>query len=134
MEQKELSSTTPHSVFDTPHSGLRAGTPSNQEMPHQVRHEDKTVRHEDLNPESAEGLNLETSQTSQTPQTLTASDLPPAIRAFWDSAPAPFKVPAILTAIDCYCALATRLRFKYTYDLDPHALLLQVLVVAEVCE
>ena len=48
--------------------------------------------------------------------------------------PSPFKVPAILTAIDCYCALATRLRFKYTYDLDPHALLLQVLVVAEVCE
>ena len=62
---------------------------------------------------------------------LTAADLPPAVRAFWDSAPAPFKVPAILTAIDCYCALATRLRFKYTYDLDPHALLLQVLVVAE---
>ena len=62
---------------------------------------------------------------------LTAADLPPAVRAFWDSAPTPFKVPAILTAIDCYCALATRLRFKYTYDLDPHALLLQVLVVAE---
>ncbi len=65
------------------------------------------------------------------PSTLTAADLPPAIRAYWDSAPAAFKVPAILTAIDCYCALATRLRFKYTYDLDPHALLLQVLVVAE---
>lgn len=65
------------------------------------------------------------------PAALSASDLPPAVRAFWDSAPAPFKVPAILTAIDCYCALATRLRFKYTYDLDPHALLLQVLVVAE---
>ena len=65
------------------------------------------------------------------PGSLQAADLPPAVRAFWDSAPAPFKVPAILTAIDCYCALATRLRFKYTYDLDPHALLLQVLVVAE---
>ena len=63
--------------------------------------------------------------------TLTAADLPPAVRAYWDSAPAPFKVPAILTAIDCYCALATRLRFRYTYDLDLHALLLQVLVVAE---
>ena len=77
---------------------------------------------------------IQTSQTSEAPQTsgaLSASDLPPAVRAFWDSAPAPFKVPAILTAIDCYCALATRLRFKYTYDLDPHALLLQVLVVAE---
>ncbi len=72
-------------------------------------------------------MNPDTSKSSG----LTAADLPPAIRAFWDSAPAPFKVPAILTAIDCYCALATRLRFKYTYDLDPHALLLQVLVVAE---
>ena len=63
--------------------------------------------------------------------TLTSADFPPAVRAYWDSAPAQFKVPAILTAIDCYCALATRLRFKYTYDLDLHALLLQVLVVAE---
>ena len=65
------------------------------------------------------------------PLTLQASDLPPAVRAFWESAPSAFKVPAILTAIDCYCALGTRLRFRYTYDLDPHALLLQVLVVAE---
>ena len=72
-------------------------------------------------------LNLEPGRSGG----ITAADLPPAVRAFWDSAPAPFKVPAILTAIDCYCALATRLRFKYTYDLDPHALLLQVLVVAE---
>ncbi|MDD6129199.1 MAG: hypothetical protein PUB62_01065 [Prevotellaceae bacterium] len=63
--------------------------------------------------------------------TLNSADFPPAVRAYWDSAPAQFKVPAILTAIDCYCALATRLRFKYTYDLDLHALLLQVLVVAE---
>ena len=63
--------------------------------------------------------------------TLVSNDLPPAVRAFWDSAPSSFRVPAILTAIDCYCALGTRLRFKYTYDLDPHALLLQVIVVAE---
>lgn len=75
-------------------------------------------------------MNLEPANPGS-PAALTAADLPPAVRAFWDSAPAPFKVPAILTAIDCYCALATRLRFKYTYDLDPHALLLQVLVVAE---
>ena len=67
----------------------------------------------------------------QTTPTLNASDLPPAVRAYWDSAPAAFKVPAILTAIDCYCALGTRLRFRYTYDIDLHALLLQVLVVAE---
>ena len=67
----------------------------------------------------------------QTIPTLNASDLPPAVRAYWDSAPTAFKVPAILTAIDCYCALGTRLRFRYTYDIDLHALLLQVLVVAE---
>lgn len=81
-----------------------------------------------LNLEPSSDLNPETCNLKLA---LTATDLPPAVRAFWDSAPAPFKVPAILTAIDCYCALATRLRFKYTYDLDPHALLLQVLVVAE---
>ena len=87
--------------------------------------------------EQLESLNTQSQEEDLNPETcnlklaLTAADLPPAVRAFWDSAPAPFKVPAILTAIDCYCALATRLRFKYTYDLDPHALLLQVLVVAE---
>ena len=79
--------------------------------------------------EELETLNMEPETGGKS--ALQGSDLPPAVRAFWDSAPAPFKVPAILTAIDCYCALATRLRFKYTYDLDPHALLLQVLVVAE---
>ena len=79
--------------------------------------------------EQLESLNIDPESSKSA--ALTAADLPPAVRAFWDSAPAPFKVPAILTAIDCYCALATRLRFKYTYDLDPHALLLQVLVVAE---
>lgn len=63
---------------------------------------------------------------------LTASDLPPAVRVFWETAPQAFKVPAILTAIDCYCALGTRLRAMYVYDpLHPHALLLQVLVLGE---
>ncbi len=81
--------------------------------------------------DESEGTEDLPSTLNPQPSSINASDLPPAIRAFWDSAPAPFKVPAILTAIDCYCALATRLRFKYTYDLDPHALLLQVLVVAE---
>ena len=64
--------------------------------------------------------------------TLTASDLPPAVRVFWDTAPEQFKVPAILTAIDCYCALGTRLRAMYVYDpLEPHALLIQLLVLGE---
>lgn len=63
---------------------------------------------------------------------LHASDLPPAVRVFWDTAPDQFKVPAILTAIDCYCALATRLRAMYVYDpLEPHALLIQLLVLGE---
>ena len=116
MEEKMLS---------TPHSGLDPESPKQKEMPHRPSTGSGTMRHEaTLNLEPLEPLNLK-------PGSLTAADLPPAVRAYWDSAPAAFKVPAILTAIDCYCALATRLRFKYTYDLDPHALLLQVLVVAE---
>lgn len=72
-------------------------------------------------------------QTKQKPQPiLTAADLPPAVRVFWDTAPEQFKVPAILTAIDCYCALGTRLRAMYVYDpLEPHALLIQLLVLGE---
>ncbi|MCQ2223948.1 MAG: DUF3987 domain-containing protein [Bacteroidaceae bacterium] len=62
---------------------------------------------------------------------LMAADLPPAVRVFWDSAPENFRIPAILTAIDCYCALGTRLRAMYVYDLEPHALLLQVIVIGE---
>ena len=69
---------------------------------------------------------------SKTPPTLSAADLPPAVRVFWDTAPDQFKVPAILTAIDCYSALATRLRAMYVYDpLEPHALLIQLLVLGE---
>lgn len=63
--------------------------------------------------------------------TLMASDLPPAVRVFWETAPEAFRIPAILTAIDCYCALATRVRAKYVYDIEPHALLIQLLVLGE---
>ena len=115
MEKEMLSNTAPHSGLEP----LIPGSTRNlQEMPHQVRHEAKNL-------EPLEPLNLkpETAVRPMKPETLTAADLPPAVRAYWDSAPTPFKVPAILTAIDCYCALATRLRFKYTYDLG-----------AEVCE
>ena len=63
--------------------------------------------------------------------TLSASDLPPAVRVFWETAPEAFRIPAILTAIDCYCALATRVRAKYVYDIEPHALLIQLLVLGE---
>ena len=62
---------------------------------------------------------------------FSAADLPPAVRVFWDTAPDHFKVAAILVALDCYCALGTRLRAKYVYDLDPHALLIQLLVLGE---
>lgn len=63
---------------------------------------------------------------------LSAADLPPAVRVFWNTAPDQFKVPAILTAIDCYCALATRLRAMYVYDpLEAHAMLIQLLVLGE---
>ena len=62
---------------------------------------------------------------------IQASDLPPALRVFWNTAPNHFKVASILSAITCYCALGTRLRAKYVYDLEPHALLLQVLILGE---
>ena len=66
------------------------------------------------------------------PPAISAADLPPAVRVFWNTAPEQFKVSAILTAIDCYCALGTRLRAMYVYDpLEPHALLLQLLVLGE---
>ena len=66
------------------------------------------------------------------PPAISAADLPPAVRVFWNTAPDQFKVPAILTAIDCYCALGTRLRAMYVYDpLEPHALLIQLLVLGE---
>lgn len=66
------------------------------------------------------------------PLTLTAMDLPPAVRVFWETAPEQLKIPAMLTAIDCYCALGTRLRAMYVYDpQEAHALLLQLLVLGE---
>lgn len=62
---------------------------------------------------------------------ITAADLPPALRVFWDTAPDQFKVASILSALACYCALGTRLRAKYVYDLEPHALLLQIIILGE---
>lgn len=64
--------------------------------------------------------------------TLRSADLPPAVRVFWDTAPEPFRIASMLTAINCLCALGTRLRAMYVYDpLEPHALLLQLLVLGE---
>ena len=62
---------------------------------------------------------------------ITAADLPPALRVFWDTAPDNLKVASILSALACYCVLGTRLRAKYVYDLDPHALLLQIIILGE---
>ena len=63
--------------------------------------------------------------------TLLATDLPRAVRVFCETAPEPFRIPAILTAIVCYCALATRVRAKYVYDIELHALLVQLIVLGE---
>ena len=63
--------------------------------------------------------------------TLMASDLPPAVRVFWETAPEAFRIPAILASIACYCALGTRLRAKYVYDIELHALLVQLIVIGE---
>lgn len=64
-------------------------------------------------------------------QMLQASDLPPAVRVFWDTAPEAFRIPAMLASITCYCALATRVRAKYVYDIELHALLVQLIVIGE---
>lgn len=58
-------------------------------------------------------------------------DLPPCIRPFVSSAPSDFKLAVLLSVLCCYCALATRLRVKYPYDIDLHALLVQVLICGE---
>ncbi len=60
---------------------------------------------------------------------IESADLPLAVRAYFDTAPDNFKIPSVLTALCCYCALGTRLRVKYKYDTDLHALLLQIVVV-----
>ena len=62
---------------------------------------------------------------------LQASDLPPAVRVFWETAPEAFRIPAMLASITCYCALATRVRAKYVYDIELHALLVQLIVIGE---
>ncbi len=61
--------------------------------------------------------------------TLLSRDLPPVLRIYYEIAPESFRIPTILTAITCLCALGTRLRVKYVYDTELHALLLQVVVV-----
>lgn len=60
---------------------------------------------------------------------LMAADLPPVLRVYYELAPESFRIPAILTAITCFCALGTRLRVRYLYDNELHALLLQVIIV-----
>ena len=63
--------------------------------------------------------------------TLLPNDFPKPVRVFWDTAPDQFRIPSILTAIACYCALATRVRAKYVYDIELHALLIQLIVLGE---
>lgn len=58
-------------------------------------------------------------------------ELPPAVQPLVDAAPDDFKLAVLLAALCCYCALGTRLRVKYPYDIDLHALLLQILIVGE---
>lgn len=65
------------------------------------------------------------------PPSINYKDLPRAVRIFVDAAPEEFKMAVLLTVLCCYCALATRLRFKYPFDIELHALLVQVLIVGE---
>ena len=75
--------------------------------------------------------NINSSNRPKVQPSIGAADLPPALRVFWDTAPDNFKVASILSALACYCVLGTRLRAKYVYDLDPHALLLQIIILGE---
>ena len=65
------------------------------------------------------------------PAIFNYKELPASVRPFVDTAPDDFKLAVLLSVLCCYCALATRLRVKYPYDIDLHALLLQVLIVGE---
>ena len=65
------------------------------------------------------------------PPSIGNMELPECVALFVDSAPDDFKLAVLLSVLCCYCTLGTRLRVKYVYDLDLHALLLQVLIVGE---
>ena len=66
-------------------------------------------------------------------KTLTAGELPPAVRPFWENVPCDknLRHALTLTAIVCYCSLSPRLRVKYTYDnqMMLSMLLLNLLVI-----
>ena len=70
-------------------------------------------------------------QKPKSPPVITAADLPPALRVFWNTAPEHFRTASCLTALCCFCCLGTRLRARYVYDLELHALLLQLIVIGE---
>lgn len=62
---------------------------------------------------------------------LTAEDFPPAVRPFWENAPkgSILRLAITLSSIVCYCSLSPRLRAKYTYDITPGMLLLNLLCI-----
>ena len=65
---------------------------------------------------------------------LKGGDFPPIVRVFWNQAPANFKVPTLLSTMVLLSVLCGRLRVKYIYDAELHAILLQVIVVANSSE
>lgn len=58
------------------------------------------------------------------------SDFPVAVRQLLGTAPAQRKVPVFLSTLCPLCAMATRVRIHYPYDVMPHALLLQTVIEA----
>lgn len=63
-----------------------------------------------------------------TVKNITAGDLPPAVRPFYEIASGVKRLrdAIVLTAIVCYCFLSPRLRVKYTYD---NAMMLSMLLL-----
>lgn len=71
------------------------------------------------------------SKKSVTINNLTAGDLPPAVRPFWENVAkdADIRLALTLNAIVCYCGLAPRLRVKYVYDMETSMPLLNLLCI-----
>ena len=62
---------------------------------------------------------------------MATKNLPVIMREIVDNAPERRKVESFIATLAPLCALATRVRFRYTYDNKDSALLLQVIIEGE---
>ncbi len=62
---------------------------------------------------------------------LADDELPPIVRELVSNAPENFRMPTFIACMAPLGCLATRLRFRYPFDQDPSAVLLQVIICSE---